>query len=282
MRVGRLMASGVIMAAAFAGPPGARALADDRAGTSTGAFVDPSGNPTAVATDTAGNDVEPTASGGGASDCTWNVWIQDDSEFHVYDTDGAPLYSETGRWLMRTCRRPGAGGMTAVDMAVIPEGEPVDPEALALAALESVTVPELVIGTSPAAGDLVVHVPTWLWVSGGWWEPYSATATAGRVSSTVTVEPVRAVWSTGDGSSTTCAGPGIEWSPGMPEGATDCSHTYGSSSEARLGGTFTLSVTVELDVSWSSNTGAGGALPPISRAASQEVRVGEIQAIKTE
>jgi hypothetical protein len=278
MRAGRLTASGVLVATLVTGPLGPQARADDRAG----AFVDPAGNPTAFATDTSEGQAESTASGGGVSNCALNVWIEDDTEFHVYDTDGTPVHSSTGRWLMRTCQREGEGGIAAVDTAVIPEGEPVDPAALALQALESVTVPEPVIGTSPAAGDLVVHVPTWLWVSGGWWEPYSGTATAGRVSSTVTVEPVRALWSTGDGSRVSCAGPGIEWAPGMPEDATDCSYTYRSSSDAEPGGTFTLSVTVELDVAWSSTTGASGALPAMSRTARQTVRVGEIQAIKTE
>ena len=36
----------------------------------------------------------------------------------------------------------------------------------------------------------------------------------------------------GDGSTVTCTGPGVEWAPGMPEDATDCSHTYASSSDA--------------------------------------------------
>lgn len=246
----------------------------------TGAFVDEEDNPTAVAVDA--NDVPGGGGSGGDSPCTWWVSIEDDFVFHIYETEGVTLHSATGRWFTRACERQAENGVMALDAAVLPEGGLVDPEALALQALESVTVPDPVIGTSPQAGSLVVHVPTWLWVEGDWWRGYEATARAGRVSSTVTADPVRAEWSMGDGSTVTCTGPGVEWAPGMPEDATDCSHTYASSSDAEPNGVFHLAVTVELEVGWSSNSGAGGTFTAIGRTTEQGVRVGEIQAIETE
>jgi hypothetical protein len=283
MRARRLILGAAAAGAALVGPLGVQAGADDRDGQGGqgrgSAYINGDGDPTAAAAE-AGSEAGG-GGGGGESPCTWSVFIEDDFVFHVYETEGVELHSATGRWLSRACERPAANGVTALDMAYLPEGGLVDPEALALQALESVSVPEPVIGTSPPAGDLVVHVPTWLWVSGGWWDAYSATASAGRVTSTVTVAPTQAVWTSGDGMTTTCTGPGVAWAPGLPEHATDCSHTYTSPSDGERGGTFELSVTVELDVSWSSNTGAGGVLPAMSREVSEAVRVGEIQAIET-
>lgn len=277
MRSRRLIAGAVVALAALLGPLASGARGDDSPGGS--AYINGDGDPTAVATDSAG--VPGGGGGGDPSPCTWAVFVEDDFEFQVYETEGVALHSETGRWLSRECQRQAANGVTAIDAAVIPEGGLVDPEALALQALESVSVPEPVIATSPPAGDLVVHVPTWLWLSDGWWDAYTATASAGRVSSTVTVEPTTAVWATGDGATTTCDGPGVAWERGLAESATDCSHTYTSPSEGAEGGTFSLSVEVELTVSWSSNSGAGGELPVMTATGAQAVRVGEIQAIET-
>ena len=46
-------------------------------------------------------------------------------------------------------------------------------------------------------------------------------------------------------------------------------------------GTFDLSATVRLEVTWTSNAPFGGTLPAIARTSSIDVEVGEIQAIGT-
>jgi hypothetical protein len=92
---------------------------------------------------------------------------------------------------------------------------------------------------------------------------------------------VSVTWQLGDGTSLTCTGPGTVWTPGAPEDGTDCSHTYRRSSAGRPGGTFPITATVRLTVTWSSNAPFGGALPAIDRPASLDVVVGEIQAIGT-
>jgi hypothetical protein len=260
---------------AVLGPLAGAASADD-GGT---AYINDDGDPTAEAT--TGTDGPPADGGGGDSPCTWTVWIEDDFVFHIYETEGVPIFSETGRWLLRTCERVTENGLVAIDGSILPEGGPVDPAALALQALDSVSVPDPTIGSSPAAGDLVVHVPTWLWVSGDWWGTYTAEANAGRVVSTVTVEPSRAVWTTGDGHQVTCTGPGTAWSPGMPEDGSDCTHTYTTPSDQRPGGTYELSVDIDMNVTWSSNAGPGGELPGLTRDGTAAARVGEIQAIET-
>jgi hypothetical protein len=227
------------------------AAADDGGG----AFVD-DGEPTAVAVDTARSPGSGGGSGGGDA-CFVRVAVADDQSFAVYDVDGTRLYSTTGRWLERVC--------DGLPREPFPEGEPVDPRVVALTARESVAIPAPPISTSPSADDrLYTQVQTWLWLQEQWWTSYSATASAGNVSATVTATPIAAHWDTGDGESTTCK------------------HTYTRSSAGEDGGTYTLTATVTFEITWTSNTGGGGTLEAIERTASREVEVGEIQAVETE
>jgi hypothetical protein len=246
-------------------------------GRDSDAFVPPDGDPTVISRDEQ-TSTDP-GSGPSTSDCTWEVAIDDDMTSAIYDVDtGERIYSETGRWLRRVCD----GGPVQVNgESVVPEGGAVDPRTLAVEATASTSIPGPPISTSPDAGRrLYVQVPTWLWLDPGWWRPYDATAVAGRVSSTVTVVPLSTSWTMGDGSTVTCAGPGIPWVSGSTQ-ASACSHTYRTSSATRSAGTFPLRATVTFEVSWTSNTGAGGSLPNIARSASVDVVVGEIQAINT-
>jgi hypothetical protein len=251
------------------------ALADNRPpGPGGGAYVDGSGSPTATAED-GGSGTPDTASTGSGEDpdpCVWEVVIEDDFQMSIYDVDTLDtMHSNTGRWLQYVC--PGVGPVAVDGAFVIPEGGLVDPAALAIEALSSIGIEGPAIRTSPDAGDLVVNVPTWLWVDQGWWQTYEATATAGRVAVTVTARPTSTSWSVGDGAAIRC-GVGRPWQPGLPESATDCSHTY-----RRASGGLELLAAVSLEVTWTSNIGAGGSLPAISRTSSIEVVVGEIQAI---
>lgn len=236
-------------------------------------FIDEDGDPTVLAGEV--SDVDGGGGGGGAAadvPCRWEVVIEDDLLISVWAVDTLTTqHSRTGRWLQRIC--DGIGVIEVDGYYIIPEAGLVDPAALAAEALASIGIEGPSIRTSPSAGRLVVHVPAWLWVDPGWWQPYGATASAGRVTATVTARPRSTSWSTGDGSSLRCGGAGRPWRPGLPESATDCSHTYLTASG------FDLSATVALEVTWTSNVGVGGALPAISRTSSIEVVVGEIQAI---
>ncbi len=255
-------------------------LASSRAGAEGlgDGYFDENGNPTVEVEDST------DATGGGESSgdpsCRWLVVVSDDSKVKVYAEDGSTRYSETGRWLQKVC--DGVGPVQVGDDYIVPEGGSVDLEGLAQQARSSVSVPSPTIQTSPAADrQLLVQVPTWLWVDGGWWHNYEATASAGRVTATITARPVRAVWDLGDGSTRTCTGPGTAWRPGLPEDATKCAHTYEHSSASRPTGTYEPSVTVVFEVEWTSNVGEGGSLSSISRSSVQQVEVGEIQAVGT-
>lgn len=242
------------------------------------AYVDEDGNPTVTVGD--GTPGGPGGGGPGGSDpCVWEVIVEDDFAVHVYDADGQVQFSETGRWLQKVC--PGVGAVAVGGQFIIPEGGAVDVEALAEEALASVSIPGPAIRTSPELDRIYVRVPTWLWVDGSWWHGYQATASAGRVTATVTATPRSSSWTLGDGSTVRCDGPGIAWHPGLPEDVTSCAHTYTTSSAGRPGDTFSLSAAVQLDVSWTSNIGQGGTLPAISRTSTQPIVVGEIQAVGT-
>jgi hypothetical protein len=281
MRARRLIP--VALVAAVAVLLAAPAAADDRgpSGQTTG-YIDSAGNPTAEATQTASNAGSGSSNGGAANSPPPCRWVYTSAGYGgvselVYEVrlgDGTVIQSPTGRWVMRQC-----DGLPS-DLIVYPEGAAM-PELLAEHALRSIAIPEPPIATSPPADRHVVQVPSWLWVDGGWWTTYSASATAGLVTATVTAQPTQARWSMGDGSTVTCGGPGVPWAPGLPEGATDCAHTYTSASSTQPGGTYPLEVAVEFSVTWTSNIGASGALGPTSRSTGQSVQVGEIQAIET-
>ncbi len=269
---------------AFAAP----ASADDRPDGGGGAYVGPSGDPTAVAGDGGSGSGNGGGSGGGSGDgsasdvsCEWLVVIEDDFAFFVYDVDSAqPQHSATGRWLEYRCN--GLGAVSVDGYFVIPEGGLVDPYQLAVDALASVAIAPPAIRTSPSEdGRLYVQIPTWLWLDQSWWQTYEATANTGRVWSTVRATPVATTWDLGDGGSVSCRGPGTPWRPGSSEESSDCTHTYRTSSAQRPAGTFALQATVTLEVSWTSNASGGGTLPAISRTSTLEVEVGEIQAIGT-
>ena len=145
------------------------------------AYIDQDDNPTVEVGDSDDGETGDDGSTGTGDPCVWQVVIDDDFASHVYDTDGTIQYSETGRWLQKVC--PGVGAVQVDGRFLIPEGGVVDVEALALQARASIGISGPVIRTSPEAGNrLYVRVPTWLWVDGGWWHGYSATASAGRVT----------------------------------------------------------------------------------------------------
>jgi len=276
--VALLLGAAVLFVAAPAG-------ADDRPpGGGGGAYVDGDGDPTATAGDGTANPGGGGSGGGGSGDgppCEWHVVIEDDFVSAIYSVDTLQTeHSATGRWLEYWCE--GTGAVAVDGYFIIPEGGLVDPVALAQEALRSVQIAPPSIRTSPSEqGRLYVQVPTWLWIDSTWWQPYTATATAGRVWSTVTARPVQVSWGTGDGGGVVCRGPGVAWSPGASEDASNCTHTYRRSSAGADGGMFDLSATVTLEITWTSNAPFGGTLPAITRTSTLDVEVGEIQAIGT-
>lgn len=272
-RIGLLTA----VAAMLLLPGVAAADGEGGAGTDAGAYLDPEGNPTVEVVDTGS---EQGGGSNGESNCFFRVAIEDDFVMGIYDESGDRMYSESGRWLELVCD----GSITPINgQGIVPEGGAVDPRQLAEDARESVQIAQPPIETSPDADrETYAQVTTWLWVDNDWWQTYSATATAGRVSATVTASPNTSVWATGDGGTEHCAGPGVEWHRGMDDDDTYCSHVYTRSSDSEPDGTYLLEATVSFDVTWTSNVGLSGSLQGVSRTSSRSIRVGEIQAVETE
>jgi len=130
--------------------------------------------------------------------------------------------------------------------------------------------------------DLLVGLPTWLWVDPGDLGTEKAEVIAGSVKVIGTVTATDVVWDTGDGQSFRCNGPGTPWTPGATPGPQACTHTYTKSSATTPTGTFKITATI----TWSGTytvTGApgGGPLGPITETSSTTVRVAEGQAINT-
>ena len=117
----------------------------------------------------------------------------------------------------------------------------------------------------------VVYVPTWLWVDPGSWGTRSATASAGGLSVTATAKPTQVEWSTGDGRTETCNGPGKAWTPGTdPSKASTCGHTYTTPSPKD--GKYTLRATVTWEISWAGG-GESGTRPALTTTSEMALQV---------
>ncbi|WP_344662334.1 hypothetical protein [Catenulispora subtropica] len=96
---------------------------------------------------------------------------------------------------------------------------------------------------------------------------------------TATATPVSVAWDFGDGSTTTCAGPGTPFpTGGDPEASSpDCGHTYTHSSGS---GTYTVRATITWNVTW-AGAGQVGAFNGMTTTASEQVVVQQSQALIT-
>ena len=158
---------------------------------------------------------------------------------------------------------------------------PPAPVVLAQLAVRYLVLPNPVIRSSPAPGDLqLTQFPVWLWVSRAAWVSRSRTASVPGESVTATATPVTAAWRTGDDATVVCHGPGIPYSsryaPSSP--SPDCGHTYTATSAGQPGGAYHVTVTITWDITW-AGAGAGGVLPPLHTVAAAAFRVAKAPAV---
>jgi hypothetical protein len=267
--VGAAVAGTTVMAAALTTTSMAAA---DAAG---GAITDDSGIGYGVAINAdSGGGRSPNTRGrtGSGPSCTYTL-MGGPENFPVFDPDGSVVeVTSGGHWYEKTCDGVFGG-------AVYLTGPPntVDPAALAAGVLKRMTIPVPQIGFSPN-GDQIVNLPSWLWIPN--WEPLTGSATVGGVTVRVTARPGSAHWTFGDGSSSSCA-PGIAWAP-EADPTRACTHTWARSSASQPNESYRLTVTVGWEASYSVSGGAGGgALAPLSRTSSTQLRVAEVQAINS-
>lgn len=233
---------------------------------------------------------DSSTSGGSGSSCTYTPMpAKDAATFGA----GGPT---PGAWYFVHC--PGRD-LTLYNGALswIPTGAPAlvgtppaPPTALALQAVDSLTLPPPVINLNPSAFS-IVNLDSWLWIAPSSWHSFSATATAGAVSATATAVPETVSWSMGDGHTVVCGGPGTPYQSAIPPDAqsTDCSYTYRTSSAGQPSadgdsndGAFNVVSTITWSVSWSATGAAGGgALAPLHTSATVPVRVEQVESVGT-
>ncbi len=157
----------------------------------------------------------------------------------------------------------------------------VDPRSLRTTALASLSVPTTTPGSNPSLSDPnrqgVTLVPVWLWIESPW-QTQSAEETQGSVTVRVDATPVRTIWTMGDGTTFDCQ-QGTVWSPGMPDSASTCQHTYFESSASQPANSFMIGSTVEWEYSWSVNGVDQGVFGAFEALTSVPYQVGEIQTV---
>lgn len=198
-----------------------------------------------------------------------------------YDPPGSKPQGPGG-WFMVICS-PDGKDPDSHGPVWIPAGASTptpSPEEVAQIARKRLRLPAPTITASPS-GTQLVHLPTWLWLSSGW-TTTNSTASVPGVAVTAVAIPVSTAWSTGDGHTVTCAGPGTPFPHAAdPQSSSpDCGHTYRRSSAREPGQAFTVSVTVQWNVTW-SGAGQGGAFPNLTTTATTTFRVAESQALNT-
>lgn len=131
------------------------------------------------------------------------------------------------------------------------------------------------IGSNPA-GDQLVNLPTWLYLTAGW-RIVSATASVPGISVTATATPTSVTWLMGEGSTVECTGPGTDYHRDTDPRAESpqCGHTYRRSSGAT---TFPVTATTHWSIAW-SGAGQTGSLPELTTTSATEFRVRESQAL---
>jgi hypothetical protein len=203
--------------------------------------------------------------------------------------DGPGMSWVEGDTYLQRCGDVRAGGAATGDDISTFVYDPADPapapvpppaELVALEAAQQVPLVAPHPRTSPPDADLLVGLPTWLWIDPAAWQPFTATAAVPGVSVTVTATPTRVVWDMGDDEQVTCSGPGTPWDPaGGDDQRTDCSYTYRWVSAHRPDGVYHASATVQWAVTWGASTGETGTLADASRTTALDLTVTERQAV---
>jgi len=155
---------------------------------------------------------------------------------------------------------------------------PVDPLVLRDIAAARIDPNPPTPATSPMWGEVpaVVNMPTWLWLADDW-EPVEEQESQGFVTVVVQARPVETVWEMGDGTAVTCSnGPGVEWSAGMDDSQTYCSHTFTASTEGLQG-----AATLRWTFRWWLNGNDMGDFGDFTRTTAIGFDIAEIQALET-
>jgi hypothetical protein len=179
------------------------------------------------------------------------------------------------QWYVGACGYPPVAGL--VRYRTFAGGVLPDPAVLAAQAVKELRLPLPAIRVNPVPpAAQLVYLPTWLWLDGSSWGAKSATAAVPGLSVTATAKPSRLVFSTSDGATVSCPGPGTAWTAGKDPNAAspDCGHTY------TRPGSYALTATVTWQVGWAGG-GRTGTVPDLITTSTITLNVTESQALNT-
>lgn len=191
-------------------------------------------------------------------------------EWYVISCGGPLIIQSTGVYWFPTGQAPGT---------------PPSVQALLQQALTQAALIEPSVVLDPP-GKQIVNEPSWLAINPGDWHAVVASASAGAVTATVTANPEAVVWNTGDGHGITCPGPGVIYDASEPatEQSTYCAYTWTTSSAGEPGGAYTLTATIEYEVT-TAVAGAADPTPDLGAhpgpSAEEPVVVSEVEALGT-
>jgi hypothetical protein len=149
--------------------------------------------------------------------------------------------------------------------------------------VDRLRMPRPAIAANPSLNTRqVVHVPVWWWIDPGWWSTRTASASVPGLTITARAEPTTATWYAGDGSHTTCPGPGTRWTGTVSPTAASptCGHTYTEPSTGSAGGHFQLRVVVRWKITWAGG-GLTGTEPPATTTATAAIEVTKFRSVIT-
>jgi hypothetical protein len=204
-------------------------------------------------------------------------WLGNDGCYYGKDDGG---FLPPDQWIKTCLNADGTGGFNGV---VTLNGPPASLAAVTQQAISQLTIPKPAVAANPSLNSTqVVQVPVWWWVRPGWWQTHTASASAGGLTITAKAVPRRIVWDAGDGTTTTCTGPGTPWkaSANMNAASPTCGHTYTATSTNQPGGRFTLRAVATWDISWSGG-GITGTEPAMTTTTTADVTVTEQRAVVT-
>lgn len=212
--------------------------------------------------------------------------------------DGGPAPAgepQPGAWYVDLCAVGNAmsmaTGLAWFGTGQVPGTPPPDPATVGAEAASGLRLPEPSLTLSPAT-TAYVNLAEWLRIDPSVWHSFTTSAQActagGCTTASATATPSYVTWSTGDGSTVTCNGPGTAYNEAIPADAqsTSCSHTYTTTSAGQPtpdgnpnDAAFPVTATVTWTVAWSGPDGSAGALPSLTTEATTSLKVAQIESV---
>jgi hypothetical protein len=225
--------------------------------------------------------------GGGSMECHYAGQVVDCYNELGWLGAGGCYYAKTPGWVLqpnewiKNCLVPGSTDVyNNLGVVVLPT--PPDAfAALLQRAVSQLQIPHPVLAASPAlTSPQVVQVPVWWWLQPGSWAAQSATASLPGIAITATATPNTVTWDAGDGTATSCNGPGTPWTAADPPSAPSptCGHVYTSTSRTAPGGKFIVRASIGWTITWAGG-GMTGTEPPVTTTAAADVSVTELRAV---